>query len=482
MTRSDLLRSRCTFVLVLSVFLACPNRGQAQHPEAVHNLPTRVDHSIMGVMDWVPQVSGTTARLNCVHFENASIGFAGGVGTFLRTSDGGKTWTKVDSNSFQRMDFANSLHGVAVNDWKLLTTTDAGSHWKFWVDVTMMPPLSFSSVCCIDADTIWAAGTDQPSYSDHSSFGALWKSTDGGLTWHYQSMTIGVASGTSADFHAGPNAYSFENYDAIAFKGPQQGIVVGSGSSLSWITLQTDYLMDALRTPDGGAHWTRTTTFSDTGGYSALSFPVSNAAWTVGYLRSSIKNGFVRRTTNGGGSWQTQLTLPGKMLNDVSFVDTLHGWVVGDSGNILSTLNGGKTWTVQSSGTTDTLRGVFFVDSLTGWVVGDKGTILKTTNGGGVAACPDNDDGLVSSYSLSQNYPNPFNPTTVISYQLPVVSIVRLVIYDMLGREVSILVNDKKDAGVHEVKFDGSNLACGVYFYRMQAGDFMETRKLLLLH
>jgi hypothetical protein len=82
---------------------------------------------------------------------------------------------------------------------------------------------------------------------------------------------------------------------------------------------------------------------------------------------------------------------------------------------------------------------------------------------------------------LRQNYPNPFNPSTTIKFELPRTSQVNLSVFESLGREVSVLVNDRRDAGVHEVKFDGSNLAGGVYFYRLQAGDFVQTRKLLLL-
>jgi hypothetical protein len=85
------------------------------------------------------------------------------------------------------------------------------------------------------------------------------------------------------------------------------------------------------------------------------------------------------------------------------------------------------------------------------------------------------------AFKLAQNYPNPFNPSTTIKYELPTSSVVRLSVYDMLGREVSVLVIERKDAGVYEVKFDASGLASGVYLYRMQAGSFVETRKLLLL-
>ena len=83
--------------------------------------------------------------------------------------------------------------------------------------------------------------------------------------------------------------------------------------------------------------------------------------------------------------------------------------------------------------------------------------------------------------ALHQNYPNPFNPNTTIGYELPKSSKVKLSVYDMLGREVSVLVDDRRDAGVHEAKFDGSGLSGGVYFYRLQAGDFVQAKTFVLL-
>ncbi len=87
----------------------------------------------------------------------------------------------------------------------------------------------------------------------------------------------------------------------------------------------------------------------------------------------------------------------------------------------------------------------------------------------------------VSTFTLNQNYPNPFNPTTTISYQLPVNSKVVLKIYDLLGREVATLVNGDQISGSHQVQFDGSKFASGVYFYRIEAGSFVQTKKLILL-
>ncbi len=86
-----------------------------------------------------------------------------------------------------------------------------------------------------------------------------------------------------------------------------------------------------------------------------------------------------------------------------------------------------------------------------------------------------------AGFVLEQNYPNPFNPTTVVNYQLPVSGNVTLIVYDVLGRSVATLVNERQTAGSHSVKFDAVGLPSGVYFYRLQAGSFARTKKMILL-
>jgi hypothetical protein len=93
---------------------------------------------------------------------------------------------------------------------------------------------------------------------------------------------------------------------------------------------------------------------------------------------------------------------------------------------------------------------------------------------------PGNRD-LPKAFALLQNYPNPFNPSTVISFRLPVASTVRIVVYDILGREVSVIVNERRIAGSYAERFDASALASGVYLYRLTAGAFVQTKKMIVL-
>jgi hypothetical protein len=85
-----------------------------------------------------------------------------------------------------------------------------------------------------------------------------------------------------------------------------------------------------------------------------------------------------------------------------------------------------------------------------------------------------------SKFKLGQNYPNPFNPVTSINYEVPKDSKVKISVYDIKGGEIATLVNENKSAGRYTVSFDGTNLTSGIYFYRIQAGDFTDTRKMIL--
>jgi hypothetical protein len=92
-----------------------------------------------------------------------------------------------------------------------------------------------------------------------------------------------------------------------------------------------------------------------------------------------------------------------------------------------------------------------------------------------------NNNEIPSEYSLSQNYPNPFNPVTVIRYSLSGNQNVNLKVFNVLGKEVAVLVNEKQNAGTYEVNFDAGKLSSGMYFYRIESGEFVDTKKMLLV-
>ena len=150
-------------------------------------------------------------------------------------------------------------------------------------------------------------------------------------------------------------------------------------------------------------------------------------------------------------------------------------------GGVFLSTNNGASWKAIDSGLTGA--------SVYAIAICDGNLFLGTDGGGVYRRWPGNIfTGIntswvepVAVFKLRQNYPNPFNPSTTIKYELPRASQVSLKVYDILGREVSVLVNEKKDAGAYEVKFNGSNLASGMYFYRLRAGDYVAVKKLLLM-
>ena len=127
---------------------------------------------------------------------------------------------------------------------------------------------------------------------------------------------------------------------------------------------------------------------------------------------------------------------------------------------------------------------VVFVDSSHGTgidVSSAYDTVVHYDGSEVITSVDENQHDTPARFTLEQNYPNPVNPSTTIRYELPKASHVMLTVYDVLGREVATLVNDVEEPGYKSVQFDASRLSSGVYFYRLQAGDFAQTMKLVLM-
>jgi hypothetical protein len=129
------------------------------------------------------------------------------------------------------------------------------------------------------------------------------------------------------------------------------------------------------------------------------------------------------------------------------------------------------------------LDSLYFHDAFGDYYTTLKGCIIDGVVYGDttVVSVEDKEIPIATSFKLEQNYPNPFNPSTVISYRLPVISNVTLIVYDVLGNEITTLVNEEKSVGVYEVEFNATGLPSGIYFYKLTAGEYNQTQKMIYL-
>jgi hypothetical protein len=161
-----------------------------------------------------------------------------------------------------------------------------------------------------------------------------------------------------------------------------------------------------------------------------------------------------------------------------------HYWVQVSTDSLLQNLVLSDTTSTDTSKTVAQLQPqttyTWRVEGRSGYQAGAFSAASTFMTGSSSAVAPGS-NAPPAAFALEQNYPNPFNPTTIIRYALPQARRVRIEVYNTLGQQVAQLVNGDQEAGYHEVQFDSSGLASGVYFYRLQAGTYVETRKLLLL-
>lgn len=151
-----------------------------------------------------------------------------------------------------------------------------------------------------------------------------------------------------------------------------------------------------------------------------------------------------------------------------------------ESDGISRSKDNGNNWTQINSGLTSN-----YVRSL---AINNSGYVFAGTNDSGVfrsagttTFVKESGKSISNRFLLSQNYPNPFNPSTTINYSVPKQSNVTLTIYDALGREVTTLISEEESIGNYSIEFNAAYLSSGIYFYRLQAGSFAETKKLILL-
>jgi len=206
-------------------------------------------------------------------------------------------------------------------------------------------------------------------------------------------------------------------------------------------------------------------------------------------------------TTDGGFTWKEKESTSLDGGNDIEFLpnNPSYVWFVdGWQHHIFYSNDTGKTWISQTSPVTDLVgRDIVFTDENNGWILSDNGILLHTNNNGGKITDVKEEipSSLPANFELSQNYPNPFNPATTIGYSIPLskgvgdllknslsaFGVVTLKIYNVLGKEVTTLVNEVKPSGNYTIEFKAVNLPSGVYYYQLKTENFIQTKKMILL-
>ena len=408
-----------------------------------------IEKNIEAQSGWTLLNSGSTDNLKAVCLLDYESVFVTGDGArVLRSDDSGTNWLDISpafsSVNLNGIVFFDSLTGIVVGDaGNIYRTINGGADWS---TVASGVPDNLLSVSFVDSFGICGALSQTIIYSMNS-----------GISW---------TTAQSGFFGGG--------FWGAYMLSPDIGYVIGENSIFQPL-LGT--------TADGGVNWTFSSFYLNNN--EGRAYDVIFTDNQIGYAACAVWDGrgAIAKTTDSGTSWSTMFfNTPLYGINFPISNASLVGYAVGISGTILKTTDAGTNWQPQVSGTSEVLNDVFFMDLDYGFAVGNGGIILKTETGGEPPIqITHNKNRNLSGFELIGNYPNPFNSGTIIRFNLFDGSKVNLKIFNILGEEIATLVSDRLSAGSYSYEWDANSMASGVYLYRLQAGNYVETRKMVLM-
>ncbi|RPI12999.1 MAG: T9SS C-terminal target domain-containing protein [Ignavibacteriae bacterium] len=371
----------------------------------------------------------------------------------IKTTNSGNNWYIIRTDAqefvgFNKVKFINTNTGYVTGVTGLEKTINGGTNW---IPLNIpVQALVYDDISVWNQDTIWLVANSNPT-------GGVFRTNNGGANWIPQ-----YSAGSANPSHI----YMFNS---------RIGFMDGGGMK---------------KTTDGGFSWTQV---SGEGLFYDMCFSDSLTGWYCAQ--------YIKKTTNGGLSWFNQ-TLPSggnilvtSMLK-LSMVNKDTLWAVGGQvfygagqfrGMIYRTINGGTNWLYQVPDTTihiGTYTFINFKGKLNGWAYTTIPTGVHTTTGGDpiwYTGIKKINSITPKDFILYQNYPNPFNPYTTIKLDLNKSNNIKLVICDILGRELYTISYQYLKAGSYSFKWDAKDCSSGIYFYRVTTKDFSETKKMMLV-
>jgi photosystem II stability/assembly factor-like uncharacterized protein len=370
----------------------------------------------------------------------------------LKSYDKGLSWRKITTNVEQEISyifFIDSLIGFLSaknnpNDIhsKLFRTTDGGYSWS-----PVLPEdfINITRIQFVNNQIGWIHSNYYRS-ATNEKFSALYKTTNRGIEWELIKYSPGKHD----------EEYFFLNENIGWYKSKPDGFFKSLDGGISWIKVSNKlpgnftffsedegiYIDSKLyKSFDGGLDWTSTPAYYSMGDYySDYKILDMNTALISAVEHNTgafpLPHSVILEWTTDGGNTLNKSYLKKTGGAQFSFIDNNNGWF----------LTGREIYKISVESTTDV-----------------KHLIIP------------------SEYALSQNYPNPFNPSTKLKYSLPVSGPAKIIVYDLLGKELTTLINNHLEAGEYEIEWNAASHPSGIYFYKLQTNDITITRKMLLL-
>lgn len=417
---------------------------------------------------WVKQPILTSKNLTNIIFTDTLNGWIGGdSGIIIHTSDNGQNWTIQNSGvtgSIESIYFVNSNTGYALS-WefdntppnyfgtRILSTTNAGNNWSNYLyrDTNLF----LNCIYFFDQQNGYMAGSE----------GKIFYTSNSGLNWDRALIDSALIT-----------TFPVEK---IQFYNSLSGYAVGGAFDIAGMV---------WKTTNGGRNW-RTEVVGAEPLNDIHIFNSSDAICVGGDFEFGVSR---ITTTNSGVNWNyTEFGFFG-IGRSIDYRIPEEGWIsLGIVDSFIVTTNSGASWLLRGTPAGTQIFDLIFTNSNNGWAVGHNGAILKYSST--VVNITEINELNPETAILYQNYPNPFNPETKITYKINGGNNngglkVKLSVYDILGNEISKLVDDRQTAGMHTVKFHAADLPSGIYFVKLFTGDIyinnnssLLTRKILLL-
>jgi photosystem II stability/assembly factor-like uncharacterized protein len=403
---------------------------------------------------WIQVNTGFPQFHTAVHFIDSSNGIAcGSNGMIIKSVNGGLNWTLCNSGTTQYLNdikFVNNQIVIATgNNQIILRSTDSGNNW-----VTVQGPgardyhIKFLRV--VNSTDAVAVSSD---YISPYYYSFVYKTSNAGESWNALQV------------------YSSSGY--MHFSDLNNG---WANTAVSTGPPFYQYYIRVYRTTNGGNAFSSVYESSGNNVNEGIIYFYNPS---LGFRVTGFGTTYLYKSISGGTSWSSVFTLSsGREIFNFYFVNSNTGWFVGNNSMIYKTTNSGANWNQQIPLVSGSFYSVNFLDTNIGWVAAGN-SLLKTTNGGVPLGIHPVSTEIPNKFSLSQNYPNPFNPNTKIQFSLLTSSFVTLIVYDALGRELESLVNEQLIAGTYKAEWSADKFSSGVYYYKLTAGDFNETKKMI---